>query len=218
MPYCTNCGTEVEEGNSFCSECGQQVVEPVTAAASGEPPQVTETSESSSASAAREAETPAQAAGATSLVSALGPDAGPKIATIAAIAVLVGFVLPWISCPGLGNATGFDLATKGDLHALWIIPLSMMVTLVVLLATRGTSKGQTQAAVTAIAAGAASLLLMLYYYASLRSPGQRNDFGLGAAVAQAVRIEFGAFLSFLGSIGVVLGGILDFHFKNRCGP
>src|SRR5579872_7308170 len=105
MAYCVNCGNVARIDGSFCERCGTPVnpTGHVTAPTSGQfaavPPQP--------ASAQR--------------------TGGRDLARIAAIIVLVGFFLPWVSCPGItgqATASGVELANHGA-GGLWIVPISM---------------------------------------------------------------------------------------------
>ncbi len=94
-----------------------------------------------------------------------------------------------------GTVTGLELASRLEMHALWLVPCGMIVALVVpFVAERRAAAGG------AMAAGLASVVGMLYYYAKFSSPEGGDDLGFGRAVREAFRIETGAVLSLLSSL------------------
>ena len=139
-----------------------------------------------------------------------GGGAGKNAGRVAAIIVLAGFLMPWISCQGLmgrETASGIQLASRGA-SGLWIIPISMLIALGVLMNKGKSIRERATVAKAMIGADIASLVVILYYYARLNGAGQRDEFGLGAAMRQAFSIEIGAILSLLGSIGVAISGFI----------
>jgi hypothetical protein len=135
-----------------------------------------------------------------------GKKAGKNIGGIAAVAVIIGFFLPWVSCPGV-TLSGAQLASNGA-SALWAIPVAMLVALAMLLNRGKTLQQRATQAKAAIVSGAASAAVLLYYWSTLSGVGQPDQFGFEAAMRQAFSIEIGAILASLGSIGVMVGGAL----------
>jgi len=154
-----------------------------------------------------------QAAGSGALADAGGPAQAPaqtslgqKVRCTAALVGLVGFVLPWVSCVGLGKMSGFDLATKGGAGGLWLVPISFACVLVSFLSRK--SKGNEVAHAERpvkwdIGFGAAAGGTMLVEYARVVA---NDQWGFARA---ALQIELGAFISLLGAAAVCVGGFLD---------
>ena len=192
MAYCVNCGNVVRVDGNFCESCGSPV----------------------NPTGCVTAPTPSPASG--QFAAPLPPSEPPQgtggrdLARIAAIIVLLGFFLPWVSCPGLtgqASASGVDLARNGA-GGLWIVPISMVIALIVLLSGNKTASERSTAALIAIVSGIVNVVVLLYYLAQFNGVGQRDDFGISAAVRQAFDIEIGAMLSFFGSIAVCIGGLI----------
>ena len=182
MAYCPKCGTEFKPDLAFCTNCG---------AAAGQTPAVTPAPVPPPASAK--------------------PSPAKMIGRIASIAALVGFLLPWISCQGFQkeSLTGIGLASHGDLPLLWLIPLAMLLALAITFNIIASLRQRAKAAKILIGCGAVSTVVMLYYYARLQGVGESDPMGLNGAMRQAFTIEYGAFISLLGSIGVAVAGFLD---------
>lgn len=198
MAYCVECGTELEIGSHFCTNCGKKAEHEHATARAHEYSPTDRAPSPSLASLPASAPIPG------------GSRAGKNAARVAAIVALVGFVMPWISCQGLtGRETvsGLQLASHGA-PGLWIVPISMLIALGVLMNKGKSLQERTTAAKALIGAGMASVVVMLYYYASLNGAGQKDELGLGAVMRQAFTIEMGAILSFLGSIGTAIGGFI----------
>ena len=179
MPFCANCGAEVQAGQRFCAHCGAA------------------------------AETPPAAASAPVAAS----PGGRNVGAIAAMVALAGFLMPWVSCNAVGKQTvsGLDLASRGELHALWLIPIGMIVALILLL-----SKAErASAGLVSMAVGIARAAIMLYYYAKLES-NPRDQLGFGHVMRQAIQIEYGAIISLAASVVLAVSGIG--LMKSRAAP
>lgn len=118
-----------------------------------------------------------------------------------AIAVVLSFVLPWVSCPGY-EATGFELL-RGDgqlaaMPGLWVVLAAAFLALAVSFSLFGPPQRLHWLGV--LMAAAASLLMMLHY--ALRIGRGEQPGLLGRAPADAVDIEPGGWLAFLGTLGV----------------
>jgi hypothetical protein len=197
MAYCVDCGTALKPEGNFCDNCGRPVSgqHPSTQAPAAAIPQLSS----------------------TNLVSGPNESARKNAGRVAAIIVLVGFLMPWISCQGLSGRetlSGIELANRGA-SGLWIIPVAMLIALGVLLNKGKSVQERATAAKAVIGTGVASLVVMLYYYAQLNGAGQRDELGLGAVVRQAFSIEIGAILALLGSIGVAISGFLHLQSVSR---
>ena len=193
MAFCVACGTQIIADAGFCGKCGRPVKRnppapaPVVDSApeSSPPPPVVAVSTGSGSSST-------------------------NIGRIAAIVALVGFLMPWISCQGMAgreSISGIQLANQAA-PGLFMVPVSMLIALGLLLTKNTSFLDKMATAKALIGAGATSLVAMLYYYARFNGAGERDVFGLGGAMRQAFSIEFGAYLSLLGSIGVVVSGFL----------
>lgn len=137
---------------------------------------------------------------------------GRNIGRVSAIVVLVGFLLPWVSCAGFQGTesiSGFGLAGHGEVSGLWLIPLSMGLALAALMNLIPAFAAGAKAAKVAIGCGALCVVVLLYYYARFTGAGESDPLGMGSAMRQAFHIEIGAILSLLGSVGVALGGFLE---------
>ena len=124
------------------------------------------------------------------------------------------------SCPGItpqATASGVHFASHGA-GGLWIVPISMATALIVLLSGKKAASERSDAAIIAILSGLANVVVLLYYLAQFNGVGQRDDFGLNSAVRQAFRIEIGAMLSFFGSIGVFIGGLIYRNSATKVDP
>jgi len=140
-----------------------------------------------------------------------GDERTRNAAKIAAIIALVGFFLPWVSCQGFAGPqtiTGVELASRGA-SGLWVIPVSMLIALGILLNKGKTLQERATSAKVVIGSGIASVVLLLYYWATFNGAGQRDEFGLGAAMRQAFSIEIGAILSAVGAATVAIAGFLN---------
>jgi len=196
MAYCINCGYALKPDSSFCEGCGARL----------------------KVEAAPTPTTPAnvidQSKGGSGMAAVAGNERPKNAARIAAIVALLGFFLPWVSCQGLTGPqtiTGVELASRGA-SGLWLIPISMLIALGILLNKGKTLQERATAAKVVIGSGVASVVVLLYYWATFNGAGQRDEFGLGAAMRQAFTIEIGAILSALGAVGVAIAGFL--HLKS----
>jgi hypothetical protein len=132
-------------------------------------------------------------------------DTARNVGRIAALVVLVAFFLPWVGCHGIGGKqtiSGLELANHGA-SALWTVPVVMLIALA-LLARGGGINEQITTAKTMIGAGLGSLAVMLYYYQKLF--GQNDSDAIFRKTF--IVIEFGAVLSFLGSLGLGITGFI----------
>ncbi len=187
MPYCKNCGSELQSDNRFCIHCGAAAEQAPAAVAVPPAPSV-------------------QAAGGNQL---------KNLGRIAAIVALVSFLLPWVSCEGQ-SATGINLASNGA-SGLWLIVLGMGLALAVLFGQVRALRTAAQAARTVLACGALSVIVLLYYYARFNGAGDSDPMGLNQAMRQAFTIRFGAILALLGSAGVTLAGFLNLKQASHSG-
>jgi hypothetical protein len=188
MPYCKHCGNVLKPQARFCEHDGRPVVDP------GSPP---------TAEAGNAGYQPALSPGVTAPPTA---SASKNAGRIAAIIVLIGFFMPWISCGGQ-RMSGIELASHGA-PGLWIIPLSMLVALGVLLNKGKSVQERATAAKIVIGGALASVIVMVYYWARLNGIGERDEYGLGGAMRQAFTIQIGAIISFFASIGLAISGFI----------
>jgi hypothetical protein len=193
MAYCVNCGNVARVDGNFCEGCGSPLHP------TGYVPTY---------NAVHAVVQCAPSAGQAAQAERTG---GNNLVRIAAIIVLVGFFLPWVSCPGMTGpttASGIELASHGA-GGLWVVPISMAIALIVLLNGGKTATERSTGATVAILSGLASVIVLIYYWAQFNGVGQRDDFGLNAVARQAYSIEVGAALSFFGSIVVMIGGLVQ---------
>jgi hypothetical protein len=90
----------------------------------------------------------------------------------AALFALICFFLPWVQVSCLGvkdSASGFDLAREGD-HALWLVPLLMVVVLAFGLARAVSDRLPGLYALSGMAGGLISAWLMFYERGNARPP------------------------------------------------
>ena len=201
MAYCMNCGYALRPGSNFCENCGSQL----SFTEAWKPAIALATSIRSRSAAGDAAPT--------------CDDRAKNAARIAAIIALIGFFLPWASCQGLRareTVTGAQLASHGA-SGLLIIPVGMLIALGVLLNKGKTLQERATSAKVVISSGIASLVVLLYYWAKFNGAGQRDEFGLGAAMRQAFSIEIGAILSALGAVAVAISGLLHLQSAPRTG-
>lgn len=154
---------------------------------------------------------------------------GQKISLSATLFVLICFFLPWaeVSCMGARElVNGFDLASEGGesggLLGLWLIPIAMIASIVLIylqMYKKKSSNQEKQLSVAVIGCGALSLLVMIVEYfrvqSDLRSVQDPLGIGVRQVIENAFSIQFGAIFTLLGSIVLAVGGWL--HLKNAIG-
>ncbi len=121
---------------------------------------------------------------------------------VAASVTLLGFVLPWVNCAPLSDAsTGLGLAIRPGGACLWTVPVSVISALVLLMARRpGVQRIQLGAA-SMLIAGVANVFSIAYYYFN---PAAGLPGWTGPAVADLLRS--GASVCVFGSLVLAAAG------------
>jgi len=153
---------------------------------------------------------------------------GQVISFVAAVSVLLCFFVPWVEV-GFSvvktNLSGYQLATGSGPAGvslpgwtlLLLVPASMIGVLTLVVWPRlgfgSTHKhGPTIGALLALA-GAASAVAMMYQYYDLNAEFNKNV--LGVLAQNLVTHSFGWTASLIGSVIVVVGGVIDLYSSNK---
>jgi hypothetical protein len=156
--------------------------------------------------------------------------AGQMISLVAALAVLLCFFLPWVEV-GVSfvktNLSGYQLATGSgpaglsisSWTSLLLVPVSMLVVIAAVLATRLGNRLAPQSerliSISLIAAGGVSAAVILYQYFDLNAEFNKNV--VGVLAQNLVSHVFGWGASLAGSFIVLVGGVLGLRSSNTEG-
>ena len=173
MPRCMYCGVESSPENRFCIECGKRLPEPPPHLPPPQPDDIERTA-------------------------FLAKNGG----RVAAIIVLLGFVLPWVNCGG--DSSAMELANREGNSFLWVIPVSVILALVLLVARTKTFREMKTTAVAMLIAGLVCVLAELYYWIDLV---RKCWIAFGRQVGFPYVIRYGAYLSLLGSAALAAAGL-----------
>jgi hypothetical protein len=153
---------------------------------------------------------------------------GQTIGLLAALIVIICFFIPWIEVGASFlkvGVSGWQLASGAGpaevkvpgVVSLWLVPLSMLLTLgltaVSLLAGNRTTSGARGMAVWLILLGAVSAAVMLYNYFDLNRQFSHDLMGMLAQ--NLVSYASGWTASLVGSFAVLVGGVIDLGLNKR---
>ena len=177
MSTCYYCRSEIPSGSNFCIECGRAVPPPEPA-----PP----------------VRVPAPG----------NPGEGmgfiaKNLGRVAAIFVVIGFVLPWTVSPRVER--GYDIACYLLGAFLWIVPIGAIASFLLSI-TKTISFQQTKiAAAGMLIAGIVNVLAMIYFYVRFVIPDHCGVVFF-ETVCYTVTLLHGAYMSFIGSVVLGLAG------------
>lgn len=152
-----------------------------------------------------------------------------------ALLALLAFFLPWMSvgCQGIltVEASGYDLATgslfseldsllgggsapvdPGIFQVLWLIPVAAVIALVLVAVTMRRPEAENRTGLGHVLAGLVGFAGLLYVW--LQTRGETGG-DLSALTGELVEMKYGIWLTVVGLLIIVVGGIISFVASRR---
>lgn len=198
MPYCPDCGTELEPTDSFCHECGTEVD-----TLGNEPSKPTHSTTESEQQASSQPGTTHHDDELIKLYSPLeNLTIGQKISLGGGVVCILGTLLPWVSASVLGTQFTIRGIDRGGIYLLFIGILAMAIIL-----SYWNQRGRRITLVSGLIVTTVCAVYIIDPLAGLNQSQMTLE--QERMIESAVNIGIGLYLTALGGIGITYGAVND---------